>query len=208
MSAFQSRSAAAGNRSGVGGLGRKTAASPTPAALRHGYGVGGRGGGTVLESGVVNELTAEQREEINQAFQMFDTGRRGALDYHELKVAMRALGFEASKQDVLKIIKDHAHTPRDGGSANAHLLYYEDFDKVMRQKILQRDPEEEIRRAFALFDEEGSGRISLENLKRVARDLNEHVDEAELAAMIDEFDLDGDGEISLEEFTQIMRDEH
>lgn len=64
----------------------------------------------------------------------------------------------------------------------------------MTEKILARDPLEEIRKAFKLFDEDGTGRISLRNLRHIAMELGENIDDDELRAMIDEFDLDGDGE--------------
>ena len=75
----------------------------------------------------------------------------------------------------------------------------------MAIKYAERDPEDEIRRAFTLFDDDHSGKISLRNMKRVARELGEHLSEDELQAMIDEFDRDNDGEISAEEFMYIMK---
>jgi len=62
------------------------------------------------------------------------------------------------------------------------------------EKIVNRDPMEEIRRAFKLFDDDNTGKISFRNLKRVARELGENLSDEELRAMIDEFDLDEDGE--------------
>ena len=73
----------------------------------------------------------------------------------------------------------------------------------MAQRILARDPREEILRAFELFDEGGKGKINLGDLRRVARELGEGLEEEELSAMIEEFDLDDDGAISREEFLGI-----
>jgi len=73
----------------------------------------------------------------------------------------------------------------------------------MSQRILARDPRDEILRAFELFDEGAKGKITLQDLRRVARELGEGLEEEELVAMIEEFDLDGDGAISREEFVDI-----
>lgn len=81
------------------------------------------------------------------------------------------------------------------------------LDHKVTHKISMRDPMDEIRRAFSLFDDDGTGKISLRNLKRVAKELGEGLDEEELQAMIDEFDLDQDGEINEQEFIQIMMDD-
>ena len=54
------------------------------------------------------------------------------------------------------------------------------FDNTVAEKIAARDPMEEIRRAFQLFDDDGTGKISLKNLRRVAKELGEQLDEDEL----------------------------
>lgn len=143
------------------------------------------------------ELSEEQKQEIKDAFELFDTDKDQAIDYHELKVAMRALGFDVKKADVLKILKDY---DREATGK----ITFEDFNEVVTDWILERDPHEEILKAFKLFDDDDSGKISLRNLRRVARELGENMSDEELRAMIEEFDKDGDGEINQEEFIAIM----
>uniref|UniRef100_H2VEJ4 Centrin 3 n=2 Tax=Takifugu TaxID=31032 RepID=H2VEJ4_TAKRU len=148
----------------------------------------------------IKELSEDQKHEIKEAFELFDTDKDQEIDYHELKVAMRALGFEVKKVDVLKILKDY---DREGNGK----ITFEDFSEVVTGHILERDPKEEILKAFKLFDDDESGRISLRNLRRVARELGENISDEELRSMIDEFDTDGDGEINQEEFLAIMTED-
>eukprot|EP00811_Abedinium_folium_P024474 NODE_34397_length_258_cov_5.755725.p3 GENE.NODE_34397_length_258_cov_5.755725~~NODE_34397_length_258_cov_5.755725.p3 ORF type:complete len:81 (+),score=36.55 NODE_34397_length_258_cov_5.755725:3-245(+) len=75
----------------------------------------------------------------------------------------------------------------------------------MTFKILNRDPKEEILKAFKLFDDDNTKKISFRNLKRVAKELGERMTDEELQEMIDEADRDGDGEVNEEEFLRIMK---
>ncbi|MCJ1320760.1 Calcium-binding component of the spindle pole body (SPB) half-bridge [Xylographa vitiligo] len=168
----------------------------------------------------MGQLSEEQREEINEAFGLFDLDKDKRLDYHELKVAMKALGFDVPKAELVAILRQHGvaappptssshqqQPPPSTTSTPPHptrlLLPLPAFQHLLAQRILARDPRDEILRAFDLFDEGGKGRIDLADLRRVARELGEALGEEELAAMIDEFDLDGDGAIDREEFVGI-----
>ena len=130
-------------------------------------------------------LTDVERSEIAEAFSLFDTnvggGSAGTLDYHDLKVALRALGFEVRKAEVRALMvangcgdKDDSRVTRDA------------FTSILTDKYLSRDPEDEWHKAFTIFDESGEGRITLKNLRRVAKELGEPLGEDELAAMIGE----------------------
>lgn len=53
---------------------------------------------------------------------------------------------------------------------------------IVSERILARDPMEEIRRAFQLFDEDNTGKISLRNLRRVAKEIGDRLEDDELYA--------------------------
>eukprot|EP01027_Heterolobosea_sp_BB2_P008623 GEZU01012796.1.p1 GENE.GEZU01012796.1~~GEZU01012796.1.p1 ORF type:complete len:200 (-),score=46.76 GEZU01012796.1:163-681(-) len=144
------------------------------------------------------ELTEEQKNEIQEAFDLFDTDGSGTIDAKELKVAMRALGFEPKKEEIKKMIAD---IDKDGSGT----IDFNEFLELMTAKMSEKDSREEILKAFRLFDYDETGKISFANLKRVATELGENMTDEELQEMIDEADRDGDGEISEEEFLRIMK---
>ena len=74
----------------------------------------------------------------------------------------------------------------------------------MAQRIAARSPEEELAKAFQLFDEDSSGRISLRNMRRIAKELGENLTDDELQEVIDFCDKDGRGEILLEDFCTVL----
>ena len=51
---------------------------------------------------------------------------------------------------------------------------------TVTEKILARDPMEEIRRAFQLFDDDNTGKISIRNLRRVAKEIGDRLEDDEL----------------------------
>lgn len=111
---------------------------------------------------------------------------------------MRALGFEPKKEEIRKMIAD-IDKCGDGQ------INFEEFLAMMTVKMGQRDSREEMIKAFRLFDDDETGRISFQNLKRVANDLGENLTDEELQEMIDEADREGTGEVSLEDFMRIMK---
>lgn len=62
----------------------------------------------------------------------------------------------------------------------------------------------ELREAFRLFDKDGDGSISTEELGTVMRNLGQFPSMDELNQMLKEIDIDGDGTFSFEEFVQVM----
>ena len=111
---------------------------------------------------------------------------------------MRALGFEPKKEEIKKMISD---IDKDGSGT----IDFTEFLEMMTSKMSEKDSREEILKAFRLFDDDETGKISFRNLKRVAKELGENMTDEELQERIDEADRDGDGEINEDEFLRIMK---
>ncbi|XP_010279286.1 PREDICTED: calmodulin-like protein 11 [Nelumbo nucifera] len=62
----------------------------------------------------------------------------------------------------------------------------------------------EFREAFCLFDKDGDGCITIEELATVIRSLDQNPTEEELQDMISEVDADGNGTIEFGEFLTLM----
>jgi len=144
------------------------------------------------------ELTEEQRSDIKEAFGLFDSANTGSIQTRELKVAIRALGFEPKKEEIKKMLVEY--DPESTGE-----ICYDHFLSIMCAKMAEKDVKEEIQKAFKLFDDDSTGKITFENLKRVAETLGENLSDEELREMIEEADCDGDDMVNEQEFLNIMK---
>ncbi|VDD75694.1 unnamed protein product [Mesocestoides corti] len=143
-------------------------------------------------------INAMETQEIQEAFDLFDVEKTGFIDTKDLKVAMRALGFEPKKEEIKKLTSEY--DPEGKG-----VISFPDFLRMMSLKMQDKDAREEVLKAFRLFDDDETGAISFKNLKRVAKELGENLTDEELQEMIDEADRDGDGEVNESEFLRIMK---
>jgi len=146
---------------------------------------------------VPRSLNEEQTKEIKDAFDLFDIDNSGKIDPREMVVAINSLGFGNSRDEIKKIIKELVILPKG-------YIDFNDFLRLVNKTMVNRDPREELDKAFLRFDDDMTDKISFRNLKRVALELGEQLSDAELKEMIRYADLDQDGEISREEFHQLM----
>ena len=80
-----------------------------------------------------------------------------------------------------------------------------DFNEFI-EMMLRRDSkvEEDVVHAFRVFDRDGDGLISEDELKLTMNNLGEPLTDREVRSMIEEADLDGDGRINFHEFQRLM----
>ena len=92
-------------------------------------------------------------------------------------MALRALGFEPSKEEIKNLI---GNFDKDGSGR----IDFHEFLDIMITKMSEKDSAQELENAFELFDVDKDGQISFEDLKAVALELGEDMTDEELKEMI------------------------
>jgi centrin-3 len=108
------------------------------------------------------------------------------------------MGFPVKKSDVQDMIREHG-MPEDAE------IDWQSFNDLVGSKVTERTPQDEVRRAFQLFDLNHTGKITLKELTLIAKQLQCDIEPEELQDMINEFDTDGDGAITEEDFRAIVQ---
>ncbi|EAY15457.1 centrin, putative [Trichomonas vaginalis G3] len=151
-----------------------------------------------LDKRVPRSLNDEQIREIKDAFDMFDVDGSGKIDPQELCVSLYTLGFDGVRDEVKKIIAELENI-------KGRYIDFPEFLKLVNATMQNRDPQDEMDKAFQRFDDDCTDRISFRNLKRVSLELGEQLTDEELQEMIRVADIDKDGEIGKDDFRQIMK---
>lgn len=151
--------------------------------------------------------------EIKTIFELFDPTLSGVLDVSTFESMMLSLGYRVDSQDILDIIKsilkDEEHSSSDCSSDDE---FDGSIDLSLAIEILskkgyttkQRNLEDEARVYFRLFDVDGKGYITIDDLKRVMLQSKQEVTDDFCQAIIDKFDNSGDRTIVFDEFKRIV----
>ena len=108
------------------------------------------------------EITEEQKEEIKSVLGLFNGEIDGTIESSKLKLAMKALGFEPTEEEVNTLLEQL-------DKENKGTFSCEDFTRVISQKMLEMDPVTERKKSFKLLCEEGTNKITY-NIKIIAVD--------------------------------------
>jgi Ca2+-binding EF-hand superfamily protein len=139
---------------------------------------------------------------------LFDTNGSGIIDMKDLKVALRALGFEPAKEEIKRLISDlnnnNANRDREKDKEGQVTIDFNDFLEIMTTKMSEKDQPDELEKAFILFSQ-NKPFIEFTDLKRIARELGETMSDDELKEMIFEANkTDRDGAVERKDFLSIL----
>ena len=143
------------------------------------------------------ELRIEDIIEIKKAFDMFDIDNTGTINPMDLKNTLEVQGYETKNSAVYRMINEI-------DVDNTEKVNFGEFLDLMASEGFDNTSVDEIRKLFNIFDIDKTGYIEVKNLKRIARELGESLDEQEIIEIITKSDLDGDGVVSFQDFYNIM----
>ena len=121
----------------------------------------------------------------------------GTIDAEELGTVLRSLGNQPTDEEVEDMIKE---ADKDGNGT----IDFAEFIEMMPTQERDDNAEDEMLEAFRVFDTDGNGSITADELRQIFVNLGEKLTEDEIADMIEEADTDGDGEINYKEFVSMM----
>ena len=131
--------------------------------------------------------------ELKTAFMAIDKDQSGAISAEELKAVMEMVGQPATDEQVEHMISN-ADCDENGK------VEFPEFVKMMK-KLMH---EQQIREAFQALDSDGSGKITVDELKEIMKAAGVDISEDQIDEMIKQADSDGDGSVNYEEFLKVM----
>ena len=139
-------------------------------------------------------------DEISKAFELFDQNGTGKIDPKEIKLAMQSLGYDERNPLMYQIVAE-LDTPLNNKKGGVN---FNDFCQTVNNRVPERETTEDLRKVYNLFLENPNDTTTtLASIKRVADELGENIEEAELNAMLLKASKSGPN-LTFDEFVAIM----
>ncbi|PFH36004.1 calcium-dependent protein kinase CDPK2A [Besnoitia besnoiti] len=148
---------------------------------------------------IAQHMSEKEIDHLRQIFVTLDVDNSGTLSVHEIREGLKRLGWTEIPADLQAIIEEV------DSDNSGHIDYTEFIAATMDKKLYMK--EDVCWAAFRVFDLDGNGKISQDELKKVLGmpDVETAVGRATIEALLTEVDLNGDGEIDFDEFMYMMR---
>ncbi|XP_015583372.1 calmodulin-like protein 3 [Ricinus communis] len=138
--------------------------------------------------------------ELKKVFQMFDTNGDGRITKEELNGSLENLGIFIPDKELSQMMET-IDVNGDGG------VDIEEFGALYQSIMDEKDEDEDMREAFNVFDQNGDGYITGDELRSVLASLGlkQGRTAEDCKKIIMKVDVDGDGMVDFKEFKQMMK---
>ena len=145
---------------------------------------------------MTDKLTPEQISEFKETFSKFDKDEDGTLSVSEFGAIMRSAGLNPTPTELVDWVNEFDQT----GSGTVD---FSGFLALMSIKLKEEETKKDMKEMFLVFDKNGDGFISRDELSLGFKSLGEELSDKDIDDIITEGDVDGDGKLSFDEFRRI-----
>ncbi|KRY61110.1 Calmodulin [Trichinella britovi] len=138
----------------------------------------------------------ETLAQCEEAFRGLDANGDGVVTAEDFSIKMLRLGIPHSVDELL-------HAMREIAGDGTEEVDFDALFPLMTCEVESDEERMELKETFNIFDRDGDGYITAEELKNVLNDLGDPVSDEEVLAILTSTDNDKDGLISFEDFQAV-----
>jgi calmodulin len=146
-------------------------------------------------------ISPELRESYKNAFDAFDEDRIDRVRTDDLGKVLRAIGFNPTAEEIADMQED----------LNAETFTFNAFLFIVYRHSREVDPEAELIDAFRVLDKNGSGTLTVAEIRRILKNLKKPLTDAQIHELVRQANPPGDPdddkrEIDYTKFVRLMLD--
>lgn len=127
-------------------------------------------------------ITSEQLEKLHNAFDAFDEDNDGKIQCDVFEKLIRSVGFNPSAEEVHDMIEDLNGSP----------FTFNSFLYIVFRHSRCVDVEEDLVRAFRVFDKTKTGRLPVETIRTILKNTRQPFNEDQINDILDHADVKND----------------
>ncbi|KAF9015588.1 hypothetical protein BDQ17DRAFT_55483 [Cyathus striatus] len=160
-------------------------------------------------SGVFSLFQAPQIQQFKEAFQLIDHDKDGWVNENDLKEIFSSLGITPSKRMLDELLSarpgGHLKSPSVEEPSSDRGINFTMFLTMMSERLFEFDTEAELLEAFESFDENDTGMVKVEEMKKWLSEVGERMEEHEIERFLKGPFTDRLGNFNYREWVKVLR---
>ncbi|KAI0034158.1 EF-hand [Vararia minispora EC-137] len=162
-------------------------------------------------SGVFSMFQPPQVQQFKEAFALIDQNRDGIITEQDLRDTFASLGITPSKVMMEELLSSrpggHGRTPSsasldDGPDKGVNFAM---FLTMMGERLFDFDAENELLEAFLSFDENDSGTIRVDEMRKWLAETGDRMDQHEIDRFLEGAFTDRQGNFNYKDWVKVLR---
>jgi len=123
-----------------------------------------------------DRLNQEDWDELKNTFDVFDEDGSGTIDPVEINKVLEELGLDKRNPFILALI--------NGLKEKNKPISFDEFIDSIASRVGETKTKDGLRRVFALFDKDENGTVDFEELKTIAKQLHDGINDDDLLELM------------------------